>query len=51
MDVQYTAQGESGKQCKDCSMYKQDPSKPECGDCFGHQVLAAGSCNMFKAKE
>lgn len=51
MEVKYTPQGESGKTCADCKFYTPKPDNPEKGDCFGHEVEATGSCNMFQPKE
>jgi hypothetical protein len=48
MDVKYVTKGEKGKTCSDCGLFK-DTGKGM-GDCYGHQVLAAGSCNMFDPK-
>ena len=47
-DVSYTAEGEAGKQCKDCLNFK--PVDNNCGNCFGHKVSALGSCSYFTAK-
>jgi len=51
MEVKYTPQGEPGKTCVDCKFYKPKPDNPGKGDCFGHEVVAQGSCNMFQPKE
>ena len=48
MDVKYTVKGEKGKTCADCKFYESTGGST--GKCFGHEVLAAGSCNMFTAK-
>ncbi len=48
MDVKYVEKGEPGKTCADCGSF-QDAGDGK-GKCFGFDVLAAGSCNMFKAK-
>jgi hypothetical protein len=48
MDVKYVTKGEKGKTCADCGLFK-DTGKGM-GDCYGHQVLAAGSCNLFAPK-
>jgi hypothetical protein len=45
MDVKYVVKGEKGKTCQDCSLFKDQGHG--LGDCYGHQVLAAGSCIMF----
>jgi len=47
-DVGYTPLGELGKQCKDCTNYVA--ADECCGNCFGHNVQATGSCNLFQAK-
>ncbi len=48
-DVQYTPQGEAGKQCKDCRFFNAT-GDGSAGTCFGHDVVAQGSCNKFTAK-
>ena len=48
MDVKYTAKGPKGKTCADCKFFES--SGDGMGKCFGHEVLAAGSCNMFVVK-
>ena len=47
-DVKYVEKGEPGKTCADCKNYKDKDGKT--GDCYGYEVLAAGSCNLFEAK-
>ena len=47
-DVGYTAQGEPGKQCHDCTNYIAVDET--CGNCFGHNVQSAGSCSFFQVK-
>jgi hypothetical protein len=47
-DVGYTKNGEPGKQCRDCANYEAVDDNS--GNCFGHQVLATGNCQSFKAK-
>jgi hypothetical protein len=48
MDVKYVAKGPKGKTCADCTAFEKGESGM--GKCFGIEVLAAGSCNMFKPK-
>jgi predicted DNA-binding transcriptional regulator YafY len=48
MDVKYVTRGEKDKTCADCSMFKDKGDGM--GDCYGHEVLAAGSCNLFTPK-
>ena len=48
MEIKYVEKGKPGETCADCSFY-QDKGDGM-GECFGHEVLAAGSCNAFKAK-
>jgi predicted DNA-binding transcriptional regulator YafY len=48
MDVKYVIKGDKGKTCADCSLFKDKGDGM--GDCYGHEVLAAGSCNMFIPK-
>jgi len=49
MDVKYVEKGPKGKACKDCQFFEDTGGGM--GKCFGHEVLAKGSCNMFKNKE
>lgn len=48
MDVNYVEKGEPGKTCADCEFFQAGENSM--GKCYGYDVLAAGSCNMFKAK-
>ena len=48
MDVKYVTKGPKDKTCADCSFFEK--GEAGMGKCFGHEVLAAGSCNMFKPK-
>jgi len=51
MDIHYTPRSaEAGKTCADCANFQAKPEDQEKGDCFGHEVMAAGSCNMFQKK-
>ncbi len=47
MEVKYEPQGPEGKQCKDCQHFQADAANAPAGKCFGKDVLAAGTCNMF----
>ena len=47
-EVKYVVQGEAGKTCADCKNNKDKDGVT--GDCYGHEVLAAGSCNLFEKK-
>lgn len=47
--VKYEVNGEAGKQCKDCSMFKTHSDNLAKGDCQGHEVSVTGSCNLFQA--
>ena len=49
MEVKYVEKGEPGKTCADCAAYNDKGDGK--GDCYGHEVLAAGSCNMFQPKQ
>jgi hypothetical protein len=49
MDVKYTTKGKPGKTCADCQHYEDKGEGM--GKCFGIEVLAKGSCNMFNAKK
>jgi hypothetical protein len=49
MDVKYVEKGRLGKTCSDCQFFEK--TDEGMGKCFGHEVLAKGSCNMFKNKE
>ncbi len=48
MDVKYVVQGEKGKTCADCKFYQDEGAGK--GKCFGHEVAAQGSCNLFQKK-
>ncbi len=48
MDVKYVTQGEKGKTCADCKFFKSKGNGM--GECYGHEVLASGSCNIFVPK-
>lgn len=48
MDVKYVTKGPKGKTCADCAVFEKGESGM--GKCFGIEVLAAGSCMMFKPK-
>jgi len=48
MEVRYVEKGETGKICADCKNF-QDKGNGK-GDCYGHEVLAEGSCNLFEKK-
>ena len=45
MDVNYIVKGEPGKTCADCKLYEDKGNGT--GDCYGHEVLSEGSCNLF----
>jgi hypothetical protein len=47
-EVKYETEGPSGRQCRDCKFFEtaEDSTK---GKCFGNDVLAQGTCNMFAA--
>lgn len=49
MEVKYVEKGEPGKTCADCAMYKDKGNGT--GGCYGHEVSAVGSCNLFTRKE
>lgn len=38
------------KSCSSCSNFKLNQEKPGMGDCFGHEVVATGTCNFFAPK-
>lgn len=48
MEVKYVVDGKKGQQCSDCKNFKNKGQGK--GDCYGHEVLAGGSCNLFTAK-
>jgi len=48
MDVKYMEKGKKGETCADCKFFEKGDGGT--GKCFGHEVLAKGSCNMFAAK-
>jgi len=47
-DVGYVKRGPEGKTCSECANFV--PGKPGKGKCFGHDVVATGSCNRFTRK-
>lgn len=49
-DVKYVPKGEPGKTCADCKFFEADKGNPAMGKCYGHDVMAEGSCNMFVSK-
>jgi hypothetical protein len=49
MDVKYTEKGAKGKTCADCQFF--EATGDGMGKCFGHEVIAKGSCNIFQAKK
>jgi len=48
MDVKYVAKGEKGMTCADCKHFQA--GNGGMGKCFGHDVVAQGSCNLFTKK-
>ena len=48
MDVKYEEKAGKGKTCADCKHFEDD--EDGMGKCFGHQVAAAGGCNLFEHK-
>jgi hypothetical protein len=50
MDVKYTPKAPKGKSCAVCANFTPYVQKPDLGTCFGHDVAAAGGCNMFKRR-
>ncbi len=48
MDVKYVEKGEPGKTCADCKHFQNEGDG--IGKCFGHEVAAQGSCNLFDPK-
>jgi len=49
MEVKYTPKGPDGKQCRDCKFFEPSSDSSR-GKCFGHDVIAQGSCNMFASE-
>jgi hypothetical protein len=49
-DVNYTPEGPEGRTCAECTNFRPDESDPGKGKCFGHTVVATGSCNNFTKK-
>lgn len=49
-DVGYTKKGREGRTCTECVNFRPEESDPSRGTCFGHDVVAAGSCNRFSKK-
>jgi hypothetical protein len=50
MEVNYVEQGEPGRTCAECKNFEPDPENEEIGKCFGYNVSAQGSCNLFEPK-
>ena len=50
METKYEPQGPEGKQCKDCGHFEPDVAGASGGKCFGRDVLAQATCNMFTPK-
>jgi len=50
MEVKYKPRGPVGKQCRDCKYFEPAVDNPSQGKCFGHDVIAQGTCNMFASK-
>jgi hypothetical protein len=50
MEVKYEPKGPKGNQCRDCKFFQNDSKDPSKGKCFGHDVVAEGTCNMFVLK-
>jgi len=51
MEVKYVPKGEEGKTCADCKHFERDIDMQGMGKCFGHEVMAEGSCNFFEPRE
>jgi len=47
-EVNYTAFGQVGKQCRGCKSFAA--LDDNYGNCLGHKVSIAGSCDYFTAK-
>jgi len=50
MEVKYDPQGPPGQQCKDCKFFEPSSGNASMGKCFGKDVVAQGTCNMFALK-
>jgi hypothetical protein len=48
VEVKYVEKGKPGKTCTECKSFKDKGDGK--GDCFGYEVLAKGSCNLFAVK-
>jgi hypothetical protein len=51
MKIKYTETGEPGKTCADCKHFEEDENLNGIGKCFGYEVKASGSCNLFEPKK
>jgi len=49
-EIRYEKLGPQGRQCRDCKFFEPASASSPTGKCFGHEVLAQGTCNMFIAK-
>jgi hypothetical protein len=50
MEVKYEPQGPTGQQCRDCKFFEPSSDDPSKGRCFGQEVIAQGTCNMYAPK-
>ncbi len=50
MDVEYNPQGPLGQQCQDCQFFEPSGDDASRGKCYGQEVMAQGTCNMFAHK-
>ena len=49
-EIKYQVKGSKGKQCRDCRFFEAASGNPSQGKCFGKDVIAQGTCNMFASR-
>ncbi|MFH1225340.1 MAG: hypothetical protein V1676_06080 [Candidatus Diapherotrites archaeon] len=50
MKVNYSVQGEEGKNCGICAHFRPTEYASLKGTCFGREVTKSGGCGFFKGK-
>ncbi len=49
-EIKYKVPGAEGRQCCDCKFFEPVSGESSKGKCFGKDVVAQGTCNMFASK-
>lgn len=42
---------DESKSCTHCKHFETEVAGAEVGKCFGHEVVAKGTCNFFESRE